>query len=411
MQKILILTIVICLCACLFVACDTHEHVCSFGELTITKQPTCTESGQQERVCSCGEKQTSSISSTGHSYSPVEILPTATEQGYTFYQCVKCEHNYKDEYVDALGFSSGLAYSVNTDGETCTIIGIGTCADTEISIPEEIDGYIVNAIGNNAFSNCTNMTRVIIPDSVTIIGEDSFNECNSLRRVTFGENSQLTTIGEDAFINCTSLISITIPVGVTTIESGAFAACYSLVEVYNYSQLNITKGSNDNGSVAFLAIDVYTTDEPSKISNVDGAIIYTNSDAVTFVKYFGTATDIIIPDTVTIIGNHAFTDCISLISVTIPASTTTIAGHAFAYCRNLTSVTFEEDSQLTTIGFNAFGICINLTDIVIPSNVAIIDVYAFFDCNSLTSITIPSSVISIGACAFAGCSSLSIVTF
>ena len=106
-QRLLILVIVMCLFACIFIACDTQgsnsDHVCEFGEWTVTKRPTCTAVGERERYCSCGEKQTSSLAATGHSYAHVVTDPTCTEQGFTTHTCAGCGDSYVDTYVDALG--------------------------------------------------------------------------------------------------------------------------------------------------------------------------------------------------------------------------------------------------------------------------------------------------------------------
>ena len=107
--------------------------------------------------------------------------------------------------VIALGFGLGLgllfrpsklSYKVNADNLTCTITGIGTCKDTDIRIPETIDGYRVTSIGEYAFRGCTSLTSIVIPDGVT-------------------------SIGKYAFWNCTSLTSIVIPDGVTSISDSA----------------------------------------------------------------------------------------------------------------------------------------------------------------------------------------------
>ena len=149
------------------------------------------------------------------------------------------------------------------------------------------------------------------------------------------------------------------------------------------------------------------------------------------VKYNGSATEALIPDVVTSIGekafweNHniqkvvipngvttigdgAFAGCWSLRRITIPNSVTTIGSSAFSVCVNLTSITIPD--SVTTIGESAFSRCSNLTNITIPDSVKTIGDYAFCDCSSLTSITIPDSVITIGTSAFSNCYNLTSVT-
>ncbi len=82
-------------------------------------------------------------------------------------------------------YSTGLWYKINDDGSSCTIVDIGACADTDLNIPPEIDGYKVTAIGNEAFSPRTFLHSVTIPDSVTTIGHSAFDGCTGLTSVTF----------------------------------------------------------------------------------------------------------------------------------------------------------------------------------------------------------------------------------
>ena len=112
-------------------------------------------------------------------------------------------------------------------------------------------------------------------------------------------------------------------------------------------------------------------------------------------------TSINIPNSVTTIGEHAFSGCDSLTSINIPNSVTMIGKGAFSGCDYLTSINIPDD--VTTIGEGAFGGCHSLTNINIPNSVTTIGTGAFFYCLSLTSINIPNSVTTIGKGAFYGC--------
>ena len=81
----------------------------------------------------------------------------------------------------------------------------------------------VVGIGDRAFSNCSSLTSITIPESVTSIGKYAFDSCSSLTSVTIPES--VTSIGEDAFSGCSSLTSVTIPNSVTSIGNYAFYGC------------------------------------------------------------------------------------------------------------------------------------------------------------------------------------------
>ena len=119
-------------------------------------------------------------------------------------------------------------------------------------------------------------------------------------------------------------------------------------------------------------------------------------------------TDIIIPDSVTSIGAYTFYNCTGLTSVTIPDSVTSIGDFAFYDCTSLTDVTIPD--SVTSIGDNAFHKCTSLTNVTIPDSVTSIGDYAFYHCTGLTSVTIPDSVTSIGDYAFDYCTGLTSVT-
>ena len=151
-----------------------------------------------------------------HSYEKTVTPPTCIEAGEEKFSCTKCDHFYTAE-IEATGVhdvqngvctacgskesTPGLKYSQNDDG-TYTVTGIGACTETDIVIGI-YNNRDVTAIVGYAFDQCTSLTSIELPDS-------------------------LTTIGDRAFSYCTSLTSIVIPKGVTTIDGNAFYGCKSL---------------------------------------------------------------------------------------------------------------------------------------------------------------------------------------
>lgn len=124
---------------------------------------------------------------------------------------------------------SGLDYEVNADGVTCTVTGMGVCNDTEVVIPEYIDGYKVTAIGKMAFWAKIWVTSVVMPDSVISIGDSAFKECENLKSITL--SASLERIAIQAFYNCKSLERIDLPTSVNYIGHAAFSQCSSLQEI------------------------------------------------------------------------------------------------------------------------------------------------------------------------------------
>ena len=274
-----------------------------------------------------------------------------------------------------------VAYAV-TGGSIYFGKSTGTITDCDTSvtaadIPSSIEDVAVTSIGYSAFSGCTSLTSVDIPNSVT-------------------------SIGSGAFSDCTSLTSITIPDSVTSISGpSAFSGCTSLTSI-NVAAAN------------------------TAYCSVDGVLF--NKDKTTLIRYPEGKTDAsyAIPSSVTSIGDGAFRGCTSLTSITVPNSVTSIGRSAFANCESLTSV--EIPNSVTSIGDYAFDGCTRLTSInVANANTAYCSVdgvlfdkdkeelirypagktdssytiqngvislcsYAFSDCTALTNIIIPGSL-------------------
>ena len=181
--------------------------------------------------------------------------------------------------------------------------------------------------------------------------------------------------------------------GTRIICDNAFSWCRSLSDiVIPDSVSSIGNGAfNSCSSLSNIVI-------PDSVTSIGGAAFFSCSSL----------SNIVIPDSVTSIGDWAFRHCCSLSEVVIPDSVTSIGDCAFDWCRSLSKVVIPD--SVTSIGNGAFSSCYSLSDIVIPSSVTSIGDNAFEWCYSLSDIVIPSSVTSIGDTVFNNCSSLKYIS-
>ncbi|WP_277290288.1 leucine-rich repeat domain-containing protein, partial [Ruminococcus callidus] len=115
------------------------------------------------------------------------------------------------------------------DDDTVEITDCDNEAAGELEIPAEIDGKPVTSIGDGAFSVCSGLTKITIPNGVTSIGDYAFSDCSGLTKITIPNG--VTSIRDGAFSNCSGLTEITIPDSVTSIGDNAFSDCSGLTEI------------------------------------------------------------------------------------------------------------------------------------------------------------------------------------
>ena len=362
---------------------------------------------------------------------------------------------------------NGLYYNLNAEDQTAEVTsqnGKSPYWSTSINsanIPEYVTygdiTYNVTSIGDYAFSDCTGLTSLTIPNSVTSIGKKAFSTCIALTSVSIGNGvtsigdlafyncrgltsvtipNSVTCIGEVAFHDCTSLASVTIGNSVTSIGYAAFWGCNSIeyiiseAEIPPHLKTNVFEKVSKEIPIFVPAVsrsayqDEYGWDDFKLIHAIplviNGIGYYLDSfDQIAQVIespeeiYVG---DIVIPSTVTYngvpyrvtsIGERAFWACRGMTSIKIPNSVTRIGKEAFANCTNLSSINIP--NSISRIDAGAF-LHSGLTSVTIPYKVRSIETMTFYLCENLTSVTIPSSVTFIGFGAFADCSSLTSIT-
>lgn len=253
-----------------------------------------------------------------------------------------------------------LSFAYNAQNKTYAVSLCNSDSSGELVIPATYDGYPVTSIEGSAFSHCTGLTSITIPDSVTAIGQYAFYDCTGLTGITIPDS--VTTIGEYAFSGCDSLTGIWVDGENASYCSDEYGV------LYNKDKTQLMKA-------------------PAKGTPENYAIPNTVTEIGSYAFQKCTLSSVVIPEGVTRINYNVFADCSALRRVTIPESVTEILGRAFMNCSGLTSIAIP--NSVTDIGYAAFSGCSALKSIVIPDSVTYIENDVLSGCSSLESITIP----------------------
>lgn len=301
------------------------------------------------------------------------------------------------------------------------------------------------AINDYAFSGCTALVTLNLPENLGTLDSYAFKGCTKLTTVNFVANAKfiapetteggtdpapeaydpaglVTTIGDGAFMDCTSLTKITLPYFIARIGNSAFENCTALATFttmdgadsktaalrtigdraffgntsLNNVDVNTTKGVNTIGVSAFENCGQLATINLSGVTRfVEG--VFRNAKALKSVTMSANAS--------IYVGQEAFRNCVTLSDIT--ARIAAVEDGAFRNCISLRAITFVS-SGIEYIGSNAFNGCVLIQKVLIPSSVVVIGDSAFDGCRGITSLTFESSetLQTIGYSAFGGCSLL-----
>ena len=385
-----------------------------------------------------------------HTHTPSEWIidreVTLEEEGKKHKECVGCKELLESESIPVSTYGSeGLEYEFNERKDGYVVTSIGTCKDKDIVIPEIYNGLPVTNIGEHAFDRCVNMETVRIPNTVKTIEKYAFYFCTNLKALDLPES--VITIEEATFCGCVKIKEVNLSKNVREFWTTAFEVCNSL------ERINVDK---DNPYLKSIDGNLYTKDGkwfiqythgkkeerfvvPDSVEKISEGAFAFNCDYTEDIKKedMPTLKEIVLPNSVTVIGNEAFLGLASLERINIPSSVTTIGAYAFTGCKLLSSISLPK--SVTEIGYSAFTYCDSLKfneycdvcylgneenpyfaliypmfmysyEFEINPQTNIIATAAFAECSYLTDINIPDSVTVIGHSAFAYCFSLENLT-
>ena len=209
-------------------------------------------------------------------------------------------------------------------------------------------------IGNNAFSGCSNLQGIEIPNDVTSIGNYAFHNCSAMSTVKIGNS--VNNIGSSAFNGCLAIHEIFIPKSVKTINDNVFKGCTSLnTVIMEDKKSELTLGSN--GSSPLFA------DCPLDSVYIGRNITYPTSKEKGYSPFYRNTSlrSVMITDKETEISENEFYGCSNLKNVSIGDGVTTIGNWAFSGCSSLDNFAFG--FSMKTIGKEAFSDCTAMTNL------------------------------------------------
>lgn len=327
-------------------------------------------------------------------------------------------------------------YKIQEDGKSVSIVRYKGNS-LYISLPSRVEKYSVTAIDAAAFMSNDTIKELEISNSIKKIDSNAFAECTALQKLIVPGNVE--EINDSAFIGCTALRVVYISDGVKKIGNYCFSGCEAL------SELSLPESLDEIGEYAFFGCSSlekiavpkslkrfggYALEGTEWMKRYQSELVMVGDGML--IKYNGTSSTPVLPDSVKTIGEcafaknrtitnvqfsknltkiekSAFEDCSSLENVILPDSVVSVGERAFRNCEVLDKVVLSK--KLTKISKSCFEKCGHLREIVIPSTVRVIEEGSFKNCPLLENVTFEKGLQEIQEFAFENCTNIKRVVF
>lgn len=331
-------------------------------------------------------------------------------------------NNEPESFCSVCGFELGYTYGLEflSTGNGYSVKAGEGFDPVNVIIPAEYNGLLVTEIAERAFSDCSNLCNISIPDSVTRIGALAFEKCVSLEDITIPDS--IKEVGSNIFSGCVNLSEASVPaiaaksvanlelkeLTITSgeqIEERTFSDNRSLIKITLPSSLKFVGAAAFRGCINLKEVHIsdmsawcMTNFGENGNPLCTGATLYLNGQEVT---------SLTIPAGVRTIGAYAFSGYKKLAEVILPEGLIEIGQNAFEYCSAIENITVPASVQM--IGDYAFSGCDSLTELILEDGIGNISGYALTNCPSIKNIVIPDSATCNNTLMFSGCSSLETV--
>ena len=366
---------------------------------------------------------------------------------YIFYNCGQLEAVYIPSTVEAFGYgvlhncqsvkhltvggpglpeldAAKLLGRMNNSSLETLVVGEGVKRISDKAFCNPVSNYYVGhpnlrsvvlpstleSIGEKAFALCSSLETVTLPEGLTSIGAQAFEGCTKLDLIC-SDKMQLVSIGNYAFEDCTSLTNINLGDSLLTVGMYAFEGCTGLTEMrfppsvsqMGYGVLYNCKNLRHLalGGPAMPTFDIRTFIGRIEDSQLETVEIGEGVTAIPEGAFCNPASNyyvghpnlrsVVLPSTVTSIGDKAFALCSGLETLTLPEGLTSIGALAFEGCAKLDLIC-NDRMQLESIGNYAFKNCASLTNINLGDSLHTVGMYAFTGCTSLEELRFPPSL-------------------